>query len=88
MTYDLPVYATSDAWDPSARSAGDLDGMTFPEMPWILSGGQGATALWAVLQGDWAAEGRGRLRLYAFGCDALDVMSSCDRGGPARASTD
>jgi len=80
MTYDLPVYATSDAWDPSTRSAADLDGMTFPEMPWILSGGQGATALWAVLQGDWAAEGRGRLRLYAFGCDALDVMSELRSG--------
>ncbi len=80
MTYDLPVYATSDAWDPSTRAAADLDGMMFPEMPWILSGGQGATALWAVLQGDWAAEGRGRLRLYAFGCDALDVMSELRSG--------
>jgi len=80
MTYDLPVYATSDAWDPSTRAAADLDGMTFPEMPWILSGGQGATALWAVLQGDWAAEGRGRLRLYAFGSDALDVMSELRSG--------
>ena len=80
MTYDLPVYATSDAWDPSTRSAADLDGMTFPEMPWILSGGQGATALWAVLQGDWAAEGRSRLRLYAFGFDALDVMSELRSG--------
>jgi outer membrane PBP1 activator LpoA protein len=80
MTYDVPVYATSDAWDPSTRAASDLDGMTFPEMPWILSGGQGATALWAVLQGDWAAEGRGRLRLYAFGCDALDVMSELRSG--------
>jgi outer membrane PBP1 activator LpoA protein len=80
MTYDLPVYATSDAWDPSTRSAADLDGMLFPEMPWILSGGQGATALWSVLQGDWAAEGRGRLRLYAFGCDALDVMTELRSG--------
>jgi hypothetical protein len=80
MTYDVPVYATSDAWDPSTRAAADLDGMMFPEMPWILSGGQGATALWAVLQGDWAAEGRGRLRLYAFGCDALDVMSELRSG--------
>jgi uncharacterized protein len=80
MTYDVPVYATSDAWDPSTRAAADLDGMMFPEMPWILSGGQGATALWAVLQGDWAAEGRGRLRLYAFGCDALEVMSELRSG--------
>jgi uncharacterized protein len=80
MTYDLPTYATSDAWDPSTRAATDLEGMMFPEMPWILGGGEGATALWAVLQGDWATEGRGRLRLYAFGCDALDVMSELRSG--------
>jgi outer membrane PBP1 activator LpoA protein len=34
MVYDLPVYATSDAWDPSTHGATDMDGLTFPEMPW------------------------------------------------------
>ena len=33
-----------------------------------------------MLQGDWATEGRGGLRLYAFGCDALDVMSELRSG--------
>ena len=42
MTYDVPIYATSDAWDASVRAAGDMDGLVFPEMPWILYGGQGA----------------------------------------------
>jgi outer membrane PBP1 activator LpoA protein len=80
MTYDLPVYATSDAWDPSARAASDLDGMTFPEMPWILHDGQGATALWGVLQREWASEARGRLRLYAFGYDAVELMAELRAG--------
>lgn len=80
MTYDVPVYATSDAWDPSTRAASDLDGMTFPEMPWILHDGQGATALWSVLQSEWASEGRGRLRLYAFGYDAVELMSELRAG--------
>jgi hypothetical protein len=80
MTYDLPVYATSDAWDPSTRAASDLDGMTFPEMPWILHDGQGATELWSVLQREWASEGRGRLRLYAFGYDAVELMSELRSG--------
>jgi hypothetical protein len=80
MTYDLPVYATSDAWDPSTRAASDLDGMTFPEMPWILHDGQGATALWNVLQREWASEARGRLRLYAFGYDAVELMAELRAG--------
>ena len=46
MVYDLPVYATSDAWDPSLRSDADMDGLMFPEMPWLLYGGQGAVELW------------------------------------------
>jgi hypothetical protein len=71
MTYDLPLYATSDAWDPSVRVASDMDGMVFPEMPWLLYGGQGAPELWDALQDDWAARARGRLRLYAFGYDAF-----------------
>ena len=80
MTYDLPVYATSDAWDASARAAVDLDGMTYPEMPWILYGGQGAPALWDALQQEWSADGRGRLRLYAFGYDAVELMSQLRSG--------
>jgi hypothetical protein len=87
MTYDLPVYATSDAWDPSARAAADLEGMTFPEMPWILHDGQGAPALWGVLQQEWAAEGRGRLRLYAFGYDAVELMTQL-RSGHATSTID
>jgi hypothetical protein len=87
MTYDVPLYATSDAWDPSTRAAADLEGMTFPEMPWILGDGQGAPALWEVLQREWAAEGRGRLRLYAFGYDAVELMSQI-RSGRASATVD
>lgn len=74
MTYDLPVYATSDAWDPASRASADLDGLVYPEMPWILHGGQGAPALWSVLHDGWSAQARGRLRLYALGHDAYQVM--------------
>jgi hypothetical protein len=80
MTYNLPVYATSDAWDPSTRAASDLEGLVFPEMPWILHGGEGAPALWNVLQREWASEGRGRLRLYAFGYDAVGLMAELRAG--------
>jgi outer membrane PBP1 activator LpoA protein len=70
MTYDLPIYATSDAWDPSVRTVADMDGLVFPEMPWILHSGQGAPELWDAIQQEWSAQARGRVRLYAFGFDA------------------
>jgi hypothetical protein len=83
MTYDLPLYATSDAWDPSVRVASDMDGMVFPEMPWLLYGGQGAPELWDALQDDWAARARGRLRLYAFGYDAFRLAQQLGSSGVA-----
>jgi uncharacterized protein len=80
MTYDLPVYATSDAWEPSARAVADLEGMIFPEMPWLLHGGQGAPELWEALQSEWSARARGRLRLFAFGFDAFRLAQQLGRG--------
>ena len=76
MVYDLPVYATSDAWDPSLRSDVDMDGLMFPEMPWLLYGGQGAVELWNTVQTSWKTAARGRWRLYAFGFDAYRLCMS------------
>jgi len=73
MSYELPLYATSDAWDPSVRAAADMDGLIYPEIPWVLYAGQGAGELWDAVQSTWATESRGRLRLYAFGYDAYHL---------------
>ena len=75
MTYDLPIYSTSDAWDPSVKSAADMEGLVFPEMPWILFTGQGAPQLWDAVNTAWSRESRGRLRLYAFGYDAYRIAT-------------
>jgi outer membrane PBP1 activator LpoA protein len=83
MTYDLPLYATSDAWDASVRAASDMDGLVFPEMPWLLYGGQGAPELWDAVHADWASRSRGRLRLYAFGYDAFRLAQQLGGGGAA-----
>jgi outer membrane PBP1 activator LpoA protein len=76
MVYDLPVYSTSDAWDPSVRSDTDMDGLLFPEMPWLLHAGQGAVELWNAVQTQWKTTARGRWRLYAFGFDAYRLANS------------
>ena len=74
MTYTVPVYATSDAIEPGSRPVPDLDGMLFPEMPWVVGAGQGAPELWDLLQTEWSSAARGRLRLYAFGYDAYRLL--------------
>ena len=82
MTYDLAVYSTSDAWEPTVRAATDMDGMIFPEMPWLLDAGQGAPELWDALQDEWSARARGRMRLYAFGYDAFRLARQLAGGAP------
>jgi outer membrane PBP1 activator LpoA protein len=52
----------------------DLDGVLFPEMPWVVGAGQGAPELWDLLQTEWSSAARGRLRLYAFGYDAYRLL--------------
>lgn len=74
MTYTVPVYATSDVIEPGSRPVPDLDGVLFPEMPWVVGAGQGAPQLWDLLQTDWAGTARGHLRLYAFGYDAYRLL--------------
>jgi hypothetical protein len=47
-------------------------------MPWILHAGLGAPELWQVLHGDGASGARSRLRLYAFGFDAYQLLRGLD----------
>jgi hypothetical protein len=87
MVYDVPVYATSDAWDPGTRTAADMDGLVYPEIPWVLYGGAGAPELWDTLHREWPAQARGRLRLYAFGYDAYRISAQFRfPGGPVGVS--
>jgi len=66
---DIPTYATSAAFEPDVRSNQDLDGLIFPDMPWML-GGDLADAVRAALHDAWPNSGLQRSRLFAFGFDA------------------
>jgi outer membrane PBP1 activator LpoA protein len=80
MTYGLAVYSTSDAWEPTVRAVADLEGLVFPEMPWLLYSGQGAPELWDAVNAEWSSRVRGRLRLFAFGYDAFRLAQQLGRG--------
>ncbi|MFO1426965.1 MAG: penicillin-binding protein activator [Steroidobacteraceae bacterium] len=82
---DIPAYATSDAFEPVQPTANqDLEGLLFPDMPWMLGTGATATRLRNESTEAWG-ELRGRGRLYAFGYDALQLYAALQRLQPGAA---
>jgi len=77
---DIPTYATSDAFEPDPRANEDLDGLIFPDMPWML-GGDLAEAVRAAARQAWPADGPHRGRLFAFGFDALRLTQALKHMG-------
>ncbi|HEY6642322.1 penicillin-binding protein activator [Povalibacter sp.] len=71
---DLPVYATSDIYEPDTQANSDLDGVIFPDMPWVISPDAVSTELRTALNQYWPVRARGRGRLYAFGFDAYRIV--------------
>jgi outer membrane PBP1 activator LpoA protein len=74
LTDDLPVYATSDIFEPDAEANSDLEGVIFPDMPWVISPDAVSTQLRTSLSRHWPVRARGRGRLYAFGFDAYRLV--------------
>jgi hypothetical protein len=77
---DIPTYATSDAFEPDMHANEDLDGLMFPDMPWIL-GGDFADAVRAATREAWPNGGVYRGRLFAFGFDAFRLAQALPHRG-------
>ena len=80
---DIPTYATSEAFEPDMRANEDLDGLMFPDMPWIL-GGDFADAVRAAAREAWPSGGPYRGRLFAFGFDAFRLAQALPHHGVGR----
>jgi len=77
---DIPTYATSDAFEPDLHANEDLDGLMFPDMPWML-GGDLAEAVRAATREAWPSGGPHAGRLFAFGFDAFRLAQALRRSG-------
>jgi uncharacterized protein len=66
---NVATYATSDAYEPDPSANEDLQGLIFPDMPWMM-GGEPADSVHALTQEAWPSSGPRRNRLFAFGYDA------------------
>lgn len=74
LAEDLAVYATSDIFEPDAQANNDLEGVIFPDMPWVISPDAASAQLRSALTRHWPVRARGRGRLYAFGFDACRIV--------------
>ncbi|HEY6482847.1 MAG TPA: penicillin-binding protein activator [Steroidobacteraceae bacterium] len=79
---DVPTYATSDAFEPDPRNNQDLEGLMFPDMPWML-GSELAEAVRAAVREAWPSGGPRRGRLFAFGFDAYRLAMALLAGDAA-----
>jgi outer membrane PBP1 activator LpoA protein len=86
---DIPVYATSQSFEPSASANSDIEGLLFPDMPWMISSDPVTTQIRDSVRTAWPARTSRRDRLYAFGFDAFRLVpvlrgaSPRDEGGVA-----
>jgi outer membrane PBP1 activator LpoA protein len=75
----LPMYATSDVYDPAGPGNVDLDGVIFPDMPWVLDPlGVASTARDSAERAFPSRSGQ-LSRLYAFGYDAYRLIHELPR---------
>jgi outer membrane PBP1 activator LpoA protein len=82
---DIATYATSDAYEPDAMANEDMQGLIFPDMPWML-GGEPADSVRAAAREAWPTGGPRRNRLFAFGYDAYRIATNL-RGGKQKTLT-
>jgi hypothetical protein len=80
---DLPMYATADIYEPNPIANEDLDGVAFPDMPWLIADDPAIAEQRNTAQQLWPADARHRGRLYAMGYDALRLagLLYAARGG-------
>jgi hypothetical protein len=71
---DLPVYATSAVWEDGAGDASDLDGVTFPDSPWVLAPDAVSSIVKTGIARHWGRSALGVSRLYALGFDAYRIL--------------
>ena len=72
---DIPTFATSAVYLPGSSDNSDLDGIAFPDIPWLLNPGKTLAQDQATLQRHWGAGTLRRARFYAMGYDAYHLTS-------------
>ncbi|MGH8372628.1 MAG: penicillin-binding protein activator [Gammaproteobacteria bacterium] len=71
---DVPVYATSQVYQPGDQADDDLDGISFDDMPWLLENNGAVAQVRNHLAQLWKNNFDSNSRLYALGFDAWRLL--------------
>jgi outer membrane PBP1 activator LpoA protein len=78
---DIPSYSLSSAYEPDSTDANrDIDGLMYPDMPWMISDDASLDTLRASTEQAWGDSVAWRSRLFAFGYDACQLMLAMSGG--------
>jgi len=79
---DVPSYTLSNSYQPdSTASNQDIDGLMFPDMPWMISGDGSIDEVRNAIAQTWENRSAWRSRLFAFGYDACQLMVAISARG-------
>jgi uncharacterized protein len=78
---DIPEYTLGDAYDPHPTANQEIEGVMFPDMPWMLDD-DGTVAEVREAARAFSDPPARRGRLFAFGYDAFRIATSLQRGQP------
>lgn len=71
---DVPVYCTSESFEPNSNANQDLDGLNFSDMPWMIASDSVTSQIRDEVRASWPTRTTRRDRLYAFGFDAYRLV--------------
>lgn len=80
---EMPVYATSNIFEPAATTNAELNGIVFPDMPWIIAGDEVSAQLRSTMQKLWPRSRSRDGRLYALGFDAYRLIPRLQSADPS-----
>jgi uncharacterized protein len=78
---DIPEYTLGDAYDPHPTANQEIEGVMFPDMPWMLDD-SGTVAEVREAARAFSDPPARRGRLFAFGFDAFRIATALQRGQP------
>ncbi len=71
---DLPTYSTSAVWEDGDTGVRDLNGVIFPDSPWVITPDSRAVLIKNGVVRYWGREALGASRLVALGYDAYRLL--------------
>jgi outer membrane PBP1 activator LpoA protein len=78
---DIPTYTLGDAYEPHPTANQEIEGLMFPDMPWMVSTEPLTLNVREAARQAFGESTARRGRLFAFGYDALRISMGLQRGG-------